>query len=317
LPLRLAALLALAASLGGCAIFVPQSQEIEKAWPPELPQATELTTVPFYPQLDYDCGPAALAMVLANDGVAVLPTDLVAKVYLPARQGSLQIEMLAAPRSYGVVSWKLRPRLEDLLREVNAGAPVIVLQNYGVWPIPVWHYAVVVGFDRREGKVVLRSGEKPRLEMPLAVLEYMWKKSDYWAFVAVSPDHVPVTASEQDWAAAVSAMERVADRSAARTAYRALLARWPESVSGRIGLANVAYADGDLPAALQLLRDAVLRQPDSTAALNNLAQVLSDLGQKQEALRVIDEAIRQGGPLLSSAQETRAQILARTDSGLP
>ena len=40
--------------------------------------------------------------------------------------------MLAAPRRYGMVSYQLAPRLENLLREVAAGIPVIVLQDYGV-----------------------------------------------------------------------------------------------------------------------------------------------------------------------------------------
>ena len=58
--------------------------------------------------------------------------------------------------------------------------------------------------------VVLRSGEKQRLELPLAVLEYTWKPSGYWSMVALPPDRIAATASEADWAAAVAAMERVA-----------------------------------------------------------------------------------------------------------
>jgi hypothetical protein len=29
------------------------------------------------------------------------------------------------------------------LREVAAGNPVIVLQDFGVWPVSIWHYSVV------------------------------------------------------------------------------------------------------------------------------------------------------------------------------
>src|SRR5689334_22420400 len=148
--------------LGGCAAFLPQSEAVRNAWPAALADRMELTKVPFFAQQEYQCGPAALAMVLGFDGVDVTPESLVPKVYLPQRHGSLQVEMVAAPRAYGLVSWQLAPRLEDVLREVEHGTPVVVLQDYGLWPVRIWHYAVVVGFDRGTRKVVLRSGDKER-----------------------------------------------------------------------------------------------------------------------------------------------------------
>lgn len=305
---RLAGIAALGAALGGCAFVLPQSEALRTHWPDRLDPQVELSAVPFFPQEDYQCGPAALATVLVFDGVAVTPEALVPKVYLPERHGSLQLEMLAAPRAYGVVSAQLAPRFEDVLREVEAGTPVILLQDYGVWPFRVWHYAVLVGYDRERDEAVLRSGVKERLRMPFRVFEYLWKKSDYWAIVAVRPDRIPVTADEATWSAAVAAMERVAPHAASRTAYRTLLARWPESLNGTIGLANVEYAEGDLTGSEKLLRQAVARHPESTVALNNLAQVLSDQHRHREALQIIDRAVALGGPFQAAAEQTRAQI---------
>ena len=68
-------------------------------------------------------------------GARSLPTISSTQLYIPARKGSVQIEMLAAPRRYGMVSYALEPQLDDVLREVAAGNPVVVLQNYGDWPI--------------------------------------------------------------------------------------------------------------------------------------------------------------------------------------
>ena len=303
------------AMLGGCAAFLPQSEAVRNAWPAALADRMELTKVPFFAQQEYQCGPAALAMVLGFDGVDVTPESLVPKVYLPQRHGSLQVEMVAAPRAYGLVSWQLAPRLEDVLREVEHGTPVVVLQDYGLWPVRIWHYAVVVGFDRGTRKVVLRSGDKERLELPLAVLEYTWKPSGYWSMVAVPPDRIPATAGEAEWAAAVAAMERVGARPAARTAWRTLLARWPSSLTGAIGLANVAYAEHHLDEAEQVLRRALSAHPDSPVALNNLAQVLSDRERHAEALQLIDAAIARGGPLRDTIERTRAQILERMEAG--
>jgi predicted Zn-dependent protease len=155
---------------------------------------------------------------------------------------------------------------------------------------------------------VLRSGEKRRLEIPFTVLEYTWKESAYWALAVLPPDRVPVTADEASWLQAVVAMERVADRKAAREAYRAVLRRWPESLNGAIGLANVDYAQGDLQEAESVLRDAVKHHPKSVVALNNLAQAVADQNRNDEALALIDEAIALGGPFSAAAEQTQAQI---------
>jgi len=305
---RWALIVALPLASAGCALLIPQTESLRNGWPSDLSARVELDSVPFYPQKDFQCGPASLATAMSFGGVSVLPDDLVSKVYLPSRGGSLQVEMLAAPRRYGLVTWQLGPRFEDLLREVQDGTPVIAMQDYGLWPVPYWHYAVVVGFDQASGKVVLRSGEKRRLEMPFAVLEYTWKESAYWAMVAVPPDRVPVTATETGWLQAVVAMERVSGREAARKAYSAVLRRWPDSLNGAIGLANVDYAEGHLQAAEAVLRDALKLHPKSVVALNNLAQAVADQNRNDEALALIDEAVALGGPFSSAAEQTRAQI---------
>ena len=236
-------------------------------------------------------------------------------MYLPARKGSLQIEMMAAVRRYGMVSYQLAPRFEDLLREIAAGIPVIVLQDYGVWPFPIWHYAVVVGYDYPEGELVLRSGEKQRLTMPFGVLEYTWKESNYWAMVAVPPDRIPATATESSFLNALVAMERLGNRRAAMRAYSTFLGRWPDNLTASIGLANGHYASGELGKAAEVLRRASERHPESVAVLNNLAQTLSDQGRNDEALALIERAVALEGPLAGAARETREQILRRMQQG--
>lgn len=301
----------LAAALSGCALLLPQTEALREAWPAGLPERIELGEVPFFPQTEYQCGPAALATTLVHLGVKITPEDLVKQVYLPARQGSLQVEMLAAPRRYGMVSYQLAPRFEDLLREVAAGIPVIVLQNYGVWPFPLWHYAVVAGYDYSKGRLVLRSGEKQRLSLPFPVLEYTWKESHYWAMVTVPPDRIPVTANESGYLAAIAAMERVGNPRATTAAYAAFLRRWPENLTARIGLANGHYALKELKEAEAVLRHAADRHPDSVVVLNNLAQTLSDQKRDEEALALIERAVALGGPFAAAARETRELILTR------
>lgn len=292
-------------------MVLPQTGAVHERWPAGLAEHTELVDVPFFAQQDDQCGPAALAMLISAASRPVAPEALVPRVYLPERRGSLQIEMMAAPRAYGLVSWQIAPRLGDLLREVAAGSPVIVLQDYGFGPFHSWHYAVVVGYDRKRHQVLLRSGEKQRLEMPFAVLEYTWKPADYWAMVALPPGRIPATAGEAGWSVAVAAMARVAPADAALEAYRSLLARWPDSLTGAVGLANLHYRGGALGPAEAVLRRALVHHGDSTIVLNNLAQVLADRHQLAEALALAQRAVELGGPFRRTAEDTLASIRAQ------
>jgi tetratricopeptide (TPR) repeat protein len=299
----------------GCALIIPQTEEMRLARPAGLVPVAELAGVPFFPQKDYECGPAALATSLAYFGAPVTADDLVPQVYLPARQGSLQIEMLASARRNGMVAYALAPRFEDLLREIAAGFPVILLQDYGVWPVRLWHYAVAVGYDMNEGELVLRSGEKRRLQIPFAVLEYTWKESDYWAMVTAPPDRIPVTATEAPYLKAVVALEHSGNRRAAREAYAAMLARWPESLGAGIGLANMHYGLGDLEQAEAVLRRLAERHPDAAVVYNNLAQTILDRGRAAEALPLAERAVALGGPYADAARETLAAVARRMREG--
>jgi hypothetical protein len=307
---------ALGLSLSGCALIIPQTEEMREHRPEGLANPVEITEVPFFPQKDdFQCGPAALATSLAYFGAPVTADDLVSEVYLPGRHGSLQVEMLAATRRNGMVAYKLKPRFEDVLREIDAGFPVLLLLDYGVWPVSIWHYAVAVGYDMTEGNVVFRSGEKKRLVIPFAVLEYLWQESDYWALVTAPPSRIPYTAVEAPYLKAVLALEGAGNRAAARTAYTTMLERWPDSLGAGIGLANVAYALGDLPGAEAALRRMVERHPDAAVAYNNLAQTLLDEGRGAEALPLAEKAVALGGPYVENARETLAAITAKVQGG--
>lgn len=299
-----------AALLGGCASLVPQSARLHDEGMPEgLPKHVELTEVPFFPQDDYQCGPAALATMLNSYGVTVTPEQLVPEVYLPERKGSLQVEMLAAARRHGLVSYQIKPSLEALMREVHGGNPVILLQNLGLRD--GWHYAVAIGWDYDDGMIILRSGEDKRKEMRFPFNEFVWMRSGYWAMVAVPPDRMPVTAEEERWLAAIAAFERSGDAAKARIAYARFLQRWPGNTGASVGLANTLHALGDLKEAEGVLREAERHAPGSVIVLNNLAQTLSDQGRQEEALPVIERAVAAGGPFSDAVKQTRAEILEK------
>lgn len=291
--------------LNGCA--TPQVAALLARPPATLPERVELTGVPFYPQEDYQCGPAALAMILTHAGSATAPEALVPQVYLPGREGSLQTEMLAAARRHGLVAYRLAPRLEDVLREASDGTPVIVLQNLALGFAPLWHYAVVVGYDLPREEIILRSGTDSRAVMELSAFERTWARGDHWAMLALAPQRLPATANEDHYVVSVAALERVAP-AAARRAYTTAIERWPGNLAARIGQGNAAYAMRDLLGAEAAYREATRRHPQAADAWNNLAQALLELQQRHEALAAAQRAVDIGGPRLAQYQATLRAI---------
>jgi len=291
--------------LAGCA--TPQTRQL-LASAATFPPSVELTKVPFFPQEEYQCGPAALATVLNHAGLSVTPIELVPQVYLPKRHGSLQFELLAATRRHGRVPYPMRPQLSELISEVAAGNPVLVLQNLGLDTFPVWHYAVVVGFDLERAEVVLRSGVEPRQLTSLQTFERTWARGNYWAVVTTPLDRLPQTAEEQPYLQAVLSLEKLHQWHVAATAYAAALIRWPQSFGAQMGLGNSRYALNNLPAAESAFRRAIHDHPQAAAAFNNLAQTLADQQRWDEAEPVAQQAVALGGKNATIFVQTLEQI---------
>jgi len=301
---------AAAAALGGC-ISMPQSEALREAPPRGLPPRVELTQVPFFKQGDFLCGPASLAMVFNAAGVKADVESVTPLVYLPGRQGSLQAEMLGATRRSGLVAYNPQPRMEDVLREVAAGTPVVVLLNLSIKLVPVWHYAVIVGYDLERREVIVRSANRERDEWSFGFLEFFWQDGGYWSMLALPPGRLPATAREPDYAAAVAALEQAGRPLEARASYQALLARWPDNLVGLIGLGNVEYGRKDFGGAERAFRRASVAHPDSAIALNNLAHVLGEMGRLAEAEEVARRAVELQGPLAPETRKTLDSIRQR------
>jgi tetratricopeptide (TPR) repeat protein len=219
--------------------------------------------------------------------------------------------MLAAARRNGMVAYVLERELSHVLREVAAGTPVVALENHGLWWYPLWHYSVIVGYDLKRGDIVQHSGTEERKVIPLALFEFLWKADNRWAMVVVPPERLPATATERRYAEAVVALEKGGHTQNARTAYEAMLQRWPSSLVALMGSGNTAYAMGDLEAAEAAFRRAAAAHPDSVAALNNLAQALLARGRLDAALAAAERAVDLGGPLLPSTRATLEDIRNR------
>jgi tetratricopeptide (TPR) repeat protein len=273
----------------------------------------ERTQVPFFPQTPYHCGPAALATVLGDIGLRADPEGLAGAVFLPAREGSLQLEMLGAARSQGAVATVLPGELEALLREMAAGHAVLVLQNRGLNFAPLWHYAVLVGYDLPARELVFRSGTLEREVMSLRTFENIWARGGRWAVAVLPPGQLPVTAREAQAVEGALGFGRVAAPSEQVSAWRGVSVRWPDNLLAALGLGNALYATGNLDAAAATF-EAAARRHDSAVAWNNLAMSLQGLGNlpgAREAARHAVARARAAEPVwLPMTQQLQSELEA-------
>lgn len=312
------AMLPLLSGLHGCAFLRAEQTEALLARPPaEVPRQALLSATPFYAQTELQCGPTALAIAMSAAGVSTTPDSLTRSVFLPGRGGSLQIDMLAGARPHGLLSTRIPPDVSALVREVAAGHPVVVLLNLGLSIHPLWHYAVVIGYDLPSGEAILHSGATAMQRLPLFTLEHTWARSGQWAFVVLPPEQLPATADETAVADGRVAFERVAPPVKAAQAYRVALQRWPDNLVMGLGLGNTLYASGDARGAAEILSH-VAQTHDSAAAWNNLAGVRLKLGEGEAALDAAQRAVQRAQssePQWLAAAQATLQEIRQTLSG--
>lgn len=253
-------------------------------------QAVNLNGTPFFPQEAYQCGPAALATLLGASGVAVTPEELIPKVYLPERKGSLQLEMVAAARSYGRIPYLIEPKLSHLLDELDAGRPVLVLQNLGFDAIPIWHYAVVIGYQPEQGKLLLRSGTDASKTLSVGKFIRTWGRAKSWAFVALRPDELPANIDKTRLLNSAIAMETLNDTALSIAIYENLIKRFPNEAFVWLGLANNYQRSQAYDKAIEAYYQVLRNRPDHIAATNNLALALSQVNCHDEAIKQAQKA---------------------------
>ena len=289
--LRAATAMAAVLLLTACASQPPVLLQLT----PEATAAVELTEVAFFPQTDFQCGPAALATVLHSAGVAADPDVLADQVYVPARQGSLQVELQAATRRAARIPYIIDSSLAALRDELDAGRPVLVLQNLGLGILPAWHYAVVIGIQPGEDRVILRSGTERRRFTPARAFLRSWRLGGSWAMVALRAGELPAVVDRARYLQAVAQAERYLPADARRDAYQAALTRWPGNPVAQFGLAYALQVAGDQHGAEAAYRALIGQYPRHAAAYNNLAEVLSARGCHAQARSAATQALEIAG----------------------
>ena len=258
---------------------------------PDLQSATQSPAVelpvPFFnPGDEHYCAPASISSVLAYYNLPANPANVAARVFLPGREGTLQLDVQAYLRDKGLLPFRLKPSMRALLQELEAGRPVLVLQNLGFSWWPQWHYAVVVGFDQPARQLILHSGEQERYRLAYSTFDRTWQRARRWGLVALQSGELPLDIEGRD---ALNATLDALALNQLRKPVEALLAlarRWPDLPMAWFALGNALHQEGEYAAARSALIKAVERG-QGVEALNNLAWVSDRLGCHRSARELV------------------------------
>ena len=203
--------------------------------------------MPFFPQSEYQCGPAALATVLVarrrqgharGAGAAGLPAGAQGQ---PAGRDARR----GAPPRPGLLPARaaLRgPAARDRRRQRRWSCCRTSASREG------WHYAVAVGYDYDSGSwSCARATHRARGDAVRRArdgLDAQRLLGDGRGAARTASRPPPTRAA--GWPP-IAALERAGDARGARIAYRSFLERWPDNVNAAIGLANAHHALGELP----------------------------------------------------------------------
>ena len=273
------------------ACVAPQSKQLQLERPQDLPTRAFIKNVPFYPQQAFHCGPSTLAMAMNFYGKKLTPNELAKDVFIPGRKGSFQSEMKAAVRKRGMLAYELTPELVYLLAEVSVGHPVIILQNKSVKYYPVWHYALVIGYDLNKKQIYLHSGLNENYIVSMSVFEFTWKRSKRWAMAVLPVDTLPNDRNLINALQAAVDLEEVGQTQAANQAYQTITRRWPDSFVAVMGAANSHLTLGNSGNATEFYLRALELKPTRADIYNNLAYSLLAQSCYESSLTSIQCAI--------------------------
>ncbi|MEW6054697.1 MAG: C39 family peptidase [Nitrospirota bacterium] len=142
-----------------------------------------IENMPFHPQESYQCGPAALSMVLNYWGIAVSPEEIAKEIFSETARGTLNIDMLLFSQRKGMFAVQYRGSIDDLKKNIRSGYPVVVLVDYGFSLYKKHHYMVVYGYG--ENGLIINSGRSEKRYMKQETFLNLWEKAEYWTLLVI------------------------------------------------------------------------------------------------------------------------------------
>ena len=142
---------------------------------------TIIQDVPFYPQDEYQCGPASLAAVMNYWRISVSQQEIKEEIFSQTARGSLNIDLMLYAQRKGLIARQYSGSLDDLITNINKGIPLIVLVDYGFSFVQRNHFMVVVGYSTKG--IIAHSGKTRELFISEDDFLRRWEKTDYWTLL--------------------------------------------------------------------------------------------------------------------------------------
>jgi hypothetical protein len=234
--------------------------------------------------------------------------ELDARTLIPAKGGTLQVELISTARANGLLVYPLEPTFDVLLAELGKHHPVIVLVNRGYSWHPLWHYAPVTGYDKENQTVLMHFSDRPNEAMSISTFMALWKRGGNWGVVLLPPGHLPASASPKQFLRAAYDLEKTGMRNDAIIAYKSALLRWPKDIDTQFALANAYYHSHKFTEAEQSYQKLLSLEPTHTMALNNLADLLCRMGRPKDAMNIIRKAVTDDVRMQAILKSTREEI---------
>ncbi len=139
--------------------------------------------VPFVKQTGNDCGPAALAGVLAFHGRPADLEKITVAIYLPKLRGTLPMDLERFAKDAGFKTASSAGTADTLKAAIRSNIPVICLLDLGFGPYRQPHYVTVIGFDDENGLFIMHDGGTPDRTMAYEKFEKAWTRAGTWMIV--------------------------------------------------------------------------------------------------------------------------------------
>lgn len=235
-------------------------------------------------------------------------SELDERTLIPAKGGTLQIELIAAARAEGLLVYPLEPTFDALMRELSERHPVIVLVNRSYSWYPLWHYAPITGYDAKMQSILMHFGDTPNEAVPIETFAALWERSDNWGVVLLPPSQLPATATPEKFLHAAYDLEETGMINEAITAYETAITRWPDDIPILFALGNAYYNLHKISKAEQVYRYILLIDPKYPYALNNLADLLCRTNRSDEALKLLKHVVSDDAKTEALIKATREEI---------
>lgn len=235
-------------------------------------------------------------------------SELDERTLIPAKGGTVQIELIAAARADGLLVYPLEPTFDALFSELSAHHPVIVLVNRSYSWYPLWHYAPVTGYDVKAQTILMHFSDIPNEAVPIETFAALWERSGNWGVVLLPPGQLPESATAEKFLRSAYDLEKIGMTNEAITAYKSALSRWADDIPTLIALGNAYYNSHQITEAEQIYRKILLIDSKHPFALNNLADILCHTNKSDEALKLLDQVVTDNIKIHALIEATRKEI---------